>query len=236
MKQSSSELHGAIRPLSSQPGVSSHRQGFAAAAPAQPGPSQPEGDLSFTGPSTSRRRPYDFASGQHASDSSSRAFRPGGDPPPHKRRRLTDEDSSAEEHESSTGHQRQDDEENFRPASLALLLDYIMNKFPAASKPLAQPSTRRFRVFEAAGIVEESSQRSSTIMPSVSKVKKVSDSPYQGKELKVNSRLYDLMGSKPSDTRSVPMSVGDAAVLETTLQSTSESYNFQWWTMTALFR
>ena len=140
-KQSSSELHGAIRPPSSQPGVPSRQQGFAAAAPAQPGPSQPEGDLSFAGPSTSRRRPYDFASGQHTSDSSSRTFRPGGDPPPpHKRRRLTDEDSSDEESESSTGRQQQDeeegDEENFRPASLALLLDYIMNKFPATSKPL----------------------------------------------------------------------------------------------------
>ena len=264
-KQSSSELHGAIRPPSSQPGVSSRQQGLAAAAPAQPGTSQPEGDLSFAGPSTSRRR-NDFASGQHTLDSSSRAFRPGGDPPPHKRRRLTDEDSSAEERESSKGCHRQDDEENFRPASLALLLDYIMNKFPATSKPLAQPSTRRFRVFEAAGIVEESFQRSSnlswfdhvrfacestqskfetkiyegkslsTIMPSVSKVKKVSDSPYQGKELKVNSRVYDLMGSKPSDTRSVPMSVRDAAVLEKTFRSTSESYNFQWWTMSALFR
>ena len=269
-KQSSSELHGAIRPASSQPGVSSRQQGFAAAAPAQPGPSQPEGDLSFAGPSTSRRRPYDFASGQHTSDSSSRTFRPGGDPPPHKRRRLTDEDSSDEERESSTGRQQQDeeegDEENFRPASLALLLDYIMNKFPAASKPLAQPSTRRFRVFEAAGFVEESSQRSSNlswfdhvrfacestqskfetkihegkslskIMPSVSKVEKVSDSPCQGKELKVNSQVYNLMGSKPSDTRSVPMSVRDAAVLEKTLRSTLESYNFQLWTMTALFR
>ena len=141
-----------------------------------------------------------------------------------------------------------------------------MTKFPAASKPLAQPSSRRFRVFEAAGLVEESSQRSSnlswfdhirfacesaqskfeakiyegkslsTIMPSVSRVEKVSDSPCQGKELKVNSQVYDLMSSKPSDTRSVPMSVRDAAVLEKTLRSTLESYNFQLWTMTALFR
>ena len=61
-KQSSSELHGAIRPPSSRPGVSSRQQGFAAAAPVQPGPSQPEGDLSFAGPSTSRRQLYDLAS------------------------------------------------------------------------------------------------------------------------------------------------------------------------------
>ena len=69
-------------------------------------------------------------------------------------------------------------------------------------------------------------------MPSVSRVEKVSGSPCQGKELKV----YDLMSSKPSDSRSVPLSVREAAVLEKTLRSTMESYNFQLWTITALFR
>ena len=73
-------------------------------------------------------------------------------------------------------------------------------------------------------------------MPSVSRVEKVSDSPCQRKELKVNSQVYDLMSSKPSDTRYVPMSVRDAAVVEKTLRSTLESYNFQLWTMAALFR
>ena len=64
----------------------------------------------------------------------------------------------------------------------------------------------------------------------------MSDSPCQGKELKVNSQVYDLMSSKLSDTRSVPLLVRDAAVLEKTLRSTLESYNFQLWTVTALFR
>ena len=59
----SSDLHGAIRPPSQQPGVSSHRQRFAAAA---------------AGPSVSRRQPYAFASGQPTSNSSGRSFRPGG--------------------------------------------------------------------------------------------------------------------------------------------------------------
>ena len=320
----SSELNGAIRPPSQQPGVSSHRQRFAAAA---------------AGPSASRRRPYDFASGQPTSNSSGRSFRPGGDSPPPikgvgyqtKIRRLPDENSSDDERGSSAGRLLPDggggggDEENCRPASLALLLDYIMSKFPAASKPLAQPSTRlpdenlsdhgrdssagrlqldeeegdeencrpaslvllldyimskfpaapkplaqpsagRFHVFEAAGFVEESSQRSSTlswfdhvqfacestqpkfetkiyegkslssIMPSISKVEKVSASPCQERELKVNSQVYDFMSSKPSDTGSVPMSVRDAAVLEETLWGALESCHFQLGTMTALFR
>ena len=50
------------------------------------------------------------------------------------------------ERESSAGLLLPDEEEggkeNCRPASLALLLDYIMSKFPAASKPLARLSNR----------------------------------------------------------------------------------------------
>ena len=183
---------------------------------------------------------------------------------------LPDENSSDDEHDSSAGclqpDEEEGDEENCRPASLALLLDCIMSKFPATPKPLAQPSTRRFHVFEAAGFVQESSQRSSnlswfdsvpfawestqskfetiiyegnslsSIMPSVSKVIKVSDSPCQGRELKVNSQVYDLMSSKPSNARSVPMSLRAAAVLERTLRGALESYNFLLETITALFR
>ena len=127
--------------------------------------------------------------------------------------RLPDENLSDHGRNSSAGllqpDEEEGDEENCRPASLALLLDYIMSKFPVAPKPLAQPSTRRFHVFGAAGFVQESSQRSSnvswfdhvqfacastqskfeprfyegeslsSIMPSVSKVMKVSHSPCQ---------------------------------------------------------
>ena len=62
----------------------------------------------------------------------------------------------------------------------------------------------------------------------------MSDSPCQGKGLKVNSQVYDLKSSRPSDSRSVPLSVREATVLETTLLSTVESYNFQLWTITAV--
>ena len=59
----SSDLQGANRPPSQRPGVSSHRQRFAAAA---------------AGPSVSWRQPYAFASDQPTSDSTGRSFRPGG--------------------------------------------------------------------------------------------------------------------------------------------------------------
>ena len=261
-KRSSSELRGEIRPPPSQPGVSSQFQRFATATPVQPGPSHPESDPASAGPS--RRRSYDSPSGSFG-----RSSRQGSDTPPHRRRSLSG-DSSADEGESSSSRRQRDDqqedEEDFHPVSLALLLDYIMKKFPAASKPLAQPSSRRFNVFETAGLVDESSPRSSnlawfdhmrsacesaqskfesrifegrslsSLMPSVLRTEKVSDSPCQGKGLKVNSQVYDLMSSKPSDSRSIPLSVREATVLETTLRSVMESYNFQLWTTTALFR
>ena len=73
-------------------------------------------------------------------------------------------------------------------------------------------------------------------MPSISKVMKVYHSPCQEWGLKVISQRYDLMSSRPSDTRSVPIPVRDAAVLEKTLRSALESYTFQLRTLTALFR
>ena len=62
--------------------------------------------------------------------------------------RLPDENSSGHGRNSSAGllqlDEQDGDEENYLPASLALLLDYIMSKFLVALKPLAQPSTQRF--------------------------------------------------------------------------------------------
>ena len=76
--------------------------------------------------------------------------------------KLPDENSSDHGRNSSAVllqlDEQDGDEENYLPASLALLLDYIMSKFLVALKPLAQPSTRRFMFF-----VQESSQRSSNL-------------------------------------------------------------------------
>ena len=60
----------------------------------------------------------------------------------------------------------------------------------------------------------------------------MSDSPCQGKATKVNSQVYDLMPSRPPESRSVR----EATNLETTLRGAMESYNFQLWIVTALFR
>ena len=228
----------------------------------QVGPARPEFDPAVPGPS--RRRSFD--SPQRSSDHSSRQ---GSHTPPRKRRRLSGNLSEDEDPSSQNRQQRddqQDEEDNFRPASLDLLLNYITKKFPAASQPLVQPSSKRFHVMESAGLVDESSQQSSNLawfghmrnacdsaqrkfeskvsedkslssmLTSVSRTERVSDSPCQGRTVKVNSQVFDLMSSRPAESRSVPLSVREAATLETALRGVMESYNFQLWTVTALFR
>ena len=225
------------------------------------GPGRPDFDPAVPGPS--KRRSFD--SPQRSSDHSSRQ---GSRTPPRKRRRHSG-NSSDEDPASQNRQQRddqQDEEDNFSPSSLDLLLNYITRKFPAASQPLVQPSSKRFHVMESAGLVDESSQQASnlawfghmrsacdsaqrkfeakvsegkslsSILTAVSRTERVSDSPCQGRATKVNSQVFDLMSSRPPDSRSVPRSVREATSLETALRGVMESYNFQLWTVTALFR
>ena len=101
------------------------------------GPGRPGFDPAVPGPS--RRRSFD--SPQRSSDHSSRQ---GGQTPLRKRRRLSG--NSSDEDPSSQNRQQRDDQQdkddNFRPASLDLLLNYINKKFPAASQYLVQPSSK----------------------------------------------------------------------------------------------
>ena len=186
--------------------------------------------------------------------------------PPAKRRRhsgnSSDEDPASQNRQQRDD--QQDEEDNFRPSSLDFLLNYITSTFPAASQPLIRPSSKRFHVMESAGLVDESSQQASnlawfgymrstcdsaqrkfeakvsegkslsSILTTVSRTERVSDSPCQGRATKVNSQVYDLMSSRPPDSRSVPLSVREATNLA--LRGVMESYNFQLWTVTALFR
>ena len=148
---------GPARPADAKP--TSTQVGPAHPESTQVGPARTEFDPAVPGPS--RRRSFD--SPQRSSDHSSRQ---GSDTPPRKRRRLSGNSSEDEDPSSQNRQQRddqQDEEDNFRPASLDLLLNYITKKFPAASQPLVQPSSKRFHIMESAGLVHESSQQSSNL-------------------------------------------------------------------------
>ena len=72
--------------------------------------------------------------------------------------RLTDNNLSDYGRNSSAGllqpDEQEGNEENCLPASLALLLGYIMSKFPAASKPLAWLSNRLPDENSSAGLLQ----------------------------------------------------------------------------------
>ena len=75
-----------------------------------------------------------------------------------------------------------------------------------------------------------------TLLPPLSKFEKVSNSQTQGKELKSNPDLLDLLKDKVSETRYVPLSLKEAASLERAMRSALESYNFMTWAVLALFK
>ena len=100
--------------------------------------SHPKPEFDFAVPGPSKRR-SDDSPHRHSDYSSRRESRS----PSCKRSRHSG--NSSEEDDSYQNRQQrdeqQDEEDNFRPASLDILLKYITSKFPAASQPLIQPSS-----------------------------------------------------------------------------------------------
>ena len=65
---------------------------------------------------------------------------------------------------------------------------------------------------------------------------RVSNSPTQGKELRANPDVLDLLRNRVPDSRHVPLSLKEAAALERSLRSVLESHNFLTWSVVALIR
>ena len=75
-----------------------------------------------------------------------------------------------------------------------------------------------------------------TLLPTLNRFERVSNSPTQGKELKANPDVLDLLRNRVPDNRHVPLSLKEAAALERALRSGLESHNFLTWLVVALIR
>ena len=75
-----------------------------------------------------------------------------------------------------------------------------------------------------------------TLLPTLNRFERVSNSPTQGKELRANPDVLDLLRDKVPDSRHVPLSLKEAAALERSLRSVLESHNFLTWSVVALIR
>ena len=75
-----------------------------------------------------------------------------------------------------------------------------------------------------------------TLLRTLNRFKRVSNSPTQGKELRANPDVLDLLWNRVPDSQHVPLSLKEAAALERSLRSVLESHNFLTWSVVALIR
>ena len=146
------------------------------------------------------------------------------------------------------------------------MIDFILKSFPESQASPSQPSSRSFDLSASAGVTDvaippgsllawshalsdsfsETQQRFArrikdgkachTILPTLNRFERVSNSPTQGKELRANPDVLDLLRNRVPNSRYVPLSLKEVAALERTLRSVLESHNFLTWSVVALIR
>ena len=146
------------------------------------------------------------------------------------------------------------------------MIDFILQSFPDAQASPSHPSSRSFDLSAYAGVTDaaippgsllawchalsdafsETQKRFArrikdgkpchAILPALNKFERVSNSPTQGKELRANPDVLDLLRNRVPDSHHVPLSLREAAALERALRSGLESHNFLTWSVVALIR
>ena len=151
-------------------------------------------------------------------------------------------------------------------APVRAMIDFILKSFPDAQASPSHPSSRSFDLSAYAGVTDavippgtllawchalsdafsDTQQRFArrikdgkvchTLLPTLNRFERVSNSPTQGKELKANPDVLDLLWNRVPDNRHVPLSLKEAVALERSLRSGLESHNFLTWSVVALIR
>ena len=75
-----------------------------------------------------------------------------------------------------------------------------------------------------------------TLLPTLNKFEKVSDSPTQRRGLKTNPNILDLFWNRIPNISHMPMSLKETVTVEQSLKSGLESHNFLTWSVVALIR
>ena len=252
----SSDKPSDSRRFASRDSPSSKRQGFASRD--SPSPKR-QRFASGDSPSPKRRR---FASGDSDSPQrqhSSRASSGVGslERPPSR---------SSPTRPSSPSREDKEADESSISAPIRAMIVFILKSFPDAQASPSYPSSRSFDLSAYAGVTDaaippgsllawchalsdafsDTQQRFArrikdrkvchTLLPTLNRFERVSNSPTQGKELKANPDVLDLLRNRVPDNRHVPLSLKEAVVLERSLRSGLESHNFLTWSVVALIR
>ena len=167
---------------------------------------------------------------------------------------------------SSPSREDKEAEESSMPAPVRAMIDFILKSFPEATASPSHPSSRSFDLSASAGATDAATPSGSllawchamsdafsdtqkrfthrikdgrvchTLLPTLNKFERVSNSPTQGKELKANPDVLDLLRNRVPDTRYIPISIKEAVAVERSLRSGLESHNFLNWSVMALIR
>ena len=167
---------------------------------------------------------------------------------------------------SSPSRDDKEADESSMPAPVKAMIEFILKSFPDAQAPPSHPSSRSFDLSAYAGVTDaaipsgsllawchamsdafsDTQQRFThhikdgkvchTLLPTLNKFERASNSTTQGKELKANPDVLDLLRNRVPDSRHVPMSLKEAVSVERSLRSGLESHNFLTWSVVALIR
>ena len=173
---------------------------------------------------------------------------------------------SSPTHPSSPSREDKEAEESSMPAPVRAMIDFIRKSFPEVQASPSHPSSRSFDLSTSAGVTDAATPTGSllawchamsdafsdtqqrfthhikdgkvchTLLPTLNKFERVSNSPTQGKELKANPDVLDLLRNRVPDNRHVPISLKEAVAVERSLRSGLESHNFLTWSVVALIR
>ena len=152
------------------------------------------------------------------------------------------------------------------PATVKAMVEFIKTNFPDAIASPAHKSSRSFDLSASLGVTDPATPSGSllawsqvmsdafldtqkkfsqriqegrachTLLPSLHRLEKVSNSPTQGKELTANPDVLDLLKNKVQDFRQLPISIKEGVALERTLRSMMESHSFLTWLVMGLLK
>ena len=160
---------------------------------------------------------------------------------------------SSPAHPSSPSREDRDSDDSSISAPVRAMVDYTLQTFPESQASPSHPSSRSFDLSASAGVADvaippgsllawshalsdsfterfarriKDGKACHTLLSTLNRFERVLNSPTQGKELRANHDVLDLLRNRVPDSRHVPLSLKEAAALERSLRSLLETHSF----------
>ena len=215
--------------------------------------------------STSAKRPLSRGS-QSPRRSSRESFSPKRGSPSSREPSQERPHSRSSPRPASPSREEKEADEAPIPATVKAMVEFIKTNFPDAIASPAHKSSRSFDLSASVGVTDPATPSGSllawsqvmsdafldtqkkfsqriqegrtchTLLPSLHRLEKVSNSPTQGKEITANPDVLDLLKNKVQDFRQLPISIKEGVALERTLRSMMESHSFLTWLVMGLLK